>query len=329
MVEPYYQNKKVAVTGGLGFIGSNLSIELVRLGAKVTVIDPMIPLYGGNLYNVESIKNKVDIHYDDIRDKRAMEMLVKDQDVIFHIGNQTSHIDSMTDPFLDVDINCRGNLVFLEACRKENPEVKIVYAGSRAQYGCVESTPVDEEAPIRPIDIYGVNKHAGELYHRVYHKVYGLRTTALRLTNTYGPRHQMKHSRYGIQNWIIRLALDDEKIPIYGDGLQLRDYNYVDDVIDAFLRVGCQQNTDGETYNLGGGQPISFREMVEKVVKIADSGKIVFAPWPDERKHIEVGNYIADYQKIKKTVGWSPRVGFEEGLEKTIRFYRKYKKYYW
>ncbi len=329
MVTSYYQKKKIAITGGLGFLGSNLAIELVRLGAKVTVIDPMIPLYGGNLYNIKDIEDDIDIHHNDIRDEKAMKKLVKGQEVIFHIGNQTSHIDSMTDPLYDVDINCRGNLIFLEACRDVNPDVKIVYAGSRAQYGKAESLPVSEEAPIHPVDIYGANKHVAELYHHIYQKVYGLRTTTLRLTNIYGPRHQMKHSKYGIQNWIIRLALDDEKIPIYGDGSQIRDYVYVDDVTDAFLRVGCQAKTDGETYNLGSGEPVSFKEMVECVVKIAGSGKIVFIPWPVERKRIEIGDYIADYQKIQKEVGWNPCVYFEDGLKRTIAYYREHRKHYW
>ena len=325
----FYEHRKVAITGGLGFLGSNLAIELVRLGAEVTLIDAMLPMYGGNLFNVDDIKDKVKIHFKDIRDEKAMSALVREQDIIFHIANQTSHVDSMTDPFLDVDINCRGNLVFLEACRKENPDVKIIYAGTRAQYGLVESTPVTENHPLRPTDVYGVNKHAGEQYHMIYHRVYGLRTTSLRMPNVYGPRHQMKHSKYGIQNWLIRLAMDGEKITIFGDGLQMRDFNYVDDVIQAFLLVGSREETDGESFNLGSGSPISFCDMAKKIVQVVGSGEIVHVEWPEDRKKIETGDYIADFSKIEKALGWKPVVTIDSGLETTVAYYHQYKKYYW
>jgi UDP-glucose 4-epimerase len=329
VVERFYQNKKVAVTGGLGFLGSNLAVELVRLQARVVLVDAMLPLYGGNLFNIEEIRDSVTVNIADIRDEGAMRWLVRGQDVIFHIGNQTSHVDSMTDPLLDVDINCRGNLVFLEACRVENPGVKIVYAGSRAQYGRLESVPVNEKQSMNPVDIYGVNKLAGELYHAVYRTAYGMRTTSLRINNTYGPRHQMKHSKYGILNWIIRLAIDGQTIPIYGSGGQLRDFNYIDDVTRAFLLAGCRTETDGEAFNLGSGRPISFKETVERVVDLAGSGRIEQVPWPEERKRIEVGDYVADIRKIGKVLGWKPLVGLEEGLKRTIDFYKFNKKHYW
>lgn len=328
-IEPFYRNKKTAITGGLGFLGSNLALELVRLGSQVTLIDPMLPLYGGNLFNIESIRNSVTVNFADIRDEGAMHWLVRDQDVIFHIGNQTSHIDSMTDPFLDVDINCRGNLVFLEACRKENPDAKIIYAGSRAQFGRPESIPVSENQSMHPTDIYGVNKLAGELYLAIYRQAYGLRTTSLRINNTYGPRHQMKHSKYGVLNWIIRLALDNQTIPIYGTGAQLRDFNHVDDVTRAFLLAGCRNEADGEVFNLGSGHSVTFKEAVEMAVKLAGSGKIEMTPWLEERKRIEVGDYLADIGKVNKLLGWTPFVKLEEGLTKTIDYYKLNKRHYW
>lgn len=328
-MEAFYQNKNVVVTGGLGFLGSNLAHELVRMGASVKIIDAMLPLYGGNLFNVHEIQDQVQIHYDDIRDEKAMRTHLKNQDVVFHIANQTSHIDSMTDPFLDVDINCRGNLVFLESCRTQNPDIKIVYIGSRAQYGSVTQTPVSEDAPICPIDIYGVNKHAGELYHAVYHHVYGMRTTTLRLSNTYGPRHQMKHGKYGIQNWMIRLAIDNQKITIYGDGNQIRDFSYVDDTVEAMLIAGSREETNGQVYNVGSGIPISFRDMMQKIVNITGSGEIVMTDWPEERKRIEVGDFVTDISKIKNELGWEPKISLEEGLKRTIQFYRQYKNHYW
>ena len=325
----FYQNKEVAITGGLGFLGSNLAIELVRLNARVTVIDPMLPLYGGNMFNVTPVKDQIRIELKDIRDEADMNRLVRGKDVIFHIGNQTSHVESMTDPFLDVDINCRGNLIFLEACRKYNPDVKIVYAGTRAQYGRPESIPVREDHPMNPTDIYGANKHAGEQYHAIYRKAYGMRTTSLRINNSYGPRHQMKHSKYGILNWMIRLALDGKVIPIYGEGSQLRDYNYVDDVIQAFILTGASAVSDGESYNLGSGKPAAFREIAEKIVAISGSGKLEFVPWPEDRQRIETGDYVADFTKIKQQLGWEPRVSFDDGLEQTVRYYRQHKKHYW
>jgi len=328
-MEAFYQNKKVVITGGMGFLGSNLAHELVRLGAKVTIIDAMLPLYGGNEFNIHEIKDQVKFHNHDIRDEKEMQAHLKDQDVVFHIANQTSHVDSMTDPFLDVDINCRGNLIFLEACRIMNPEIKIVYIGSRAQYGVVTQTPVSENDPIRPTDIYGVNKHAGELYHAVYHQVYKMRTTMLRLSNTYGPRHQMKHGKYGIQNWMIRLAIDNQLITIYGNGNQLRDFSYVEDIVKAMLLTGSREESVGEVYNVGSGDPISFRGMIEKIVEIAGTGEIINTDWPEERKRIEVGDFVADISKIQKQLGWQPQVSLEDGLKRTIDFYRQHKAHYW
>lgn len=325
----WYKGKNIAITGGLGFLGSNLAHELVYLGADVTLIDSMLPLYGGNLFNINGIEDKVNINFADIRDEGAMRALVRNKDVIFHIGGQTSHVDSMTDPLLDVDINCRGNLIFLEACRQVNPDVKIVYAGTRGQYGAVSTTPVTEDAQLSPTDIYGVNKNAGEKYHIIYHKVHGIRTVSLRISNTYGPRHQMKHGKYGIQNWVVRLALDDETITIYGDGSQLRDFNFIDDVSRAFLMAGEIDRSDGQIYNLGSGDPISFRQMVKTVIEIAGSGKLEFVEWPEDRKLIETGDYVADFNKIHDELGWRPKTPFKKGMEKTINFYRKFREHYW
>jgi len=329
MYKEWYKNKKVAVTGGLGFLGSNLAHELVHLGAEVTLIDPMLPLYGGNLFNINGIEDKVKVNFADIRDEGAMRALIRDKDVIFHIAGQTSHVDSMTDPLLDVDINCRGNIIFLEACREINPEVKVVYAGTRGQYGAVNKTPVTEDTHLSPTDIYGVNKNAGEKYHLIYYKAYGLRTVSLRISNTYGPRHQMKHGKYGIQNWMIRLALDDETISVYGDGSQLRDFNYVDDVTHAFLLAGASDKSNGQVYNLGSGNPISFRKMVKTVVEIAGSGKIEFVDWPEDRKRIETGDYVADFAKITEELGWKPEVAFEDGVKRTVEFYKRFRHHYW
>lgn len=325
----FYAGRRVLITGGLGFLGSNLAHALVQLGARVLLVDPLLPLYGGNRFNVAGIEDNVTINIADIRDEGAMNELVRGQEVIFHIGNQTSHIDSMIDPFLDIDINCRGNMVFLEAVRHHAPEAKVVYAGTRAQYGRLEYVPVDEKHPSHPTDIYGANKHAAEQYMFIYGRAYGMRVTSLRINNTYGPRHQMRHGKYGILNWFIRLAMDGKTIQVYGDGQQLRDYNYVDDVIDAFLRTGASDAANGEAYNLGSNEHIRFIDLVRKVIAAAGSGGLEQVDWPQDRKVIESGDYAANTAKIEAALGWRPTVSLDEGLARTVAFYHEYRQYYW
>ncbi len=325
----FYSNRNVMITGGLGFLASNLAHTLVELGAKVLLVDPMLPLYGGNYFNVESIRDRVRVNIADIRDAGAMNELVKGQDVIYHIGNQTSHVDSMTDPLLDVDINCRGNIIFLEACRQFAPEAKIVYAGTRGQYGRLQYVPVDEKHPSNPTDVYGINKHAGEQYMFTYGRIYGMPVTSLRINNSYGPRGQMKHGKYGILNWFLRLAMDGKAIQVYGEGQQLRDYNYVDDVTDAFLRVAATEKSNGEAYNLGSNEHIKFIDLVRRIVAAAGSGSVEQIAWPEDRAAIEIGDYAADIAKIQTELGWRPTVTLGQGLERTVGFYREHKQHYW
>ena len=325
----FFRNRKVMITGGLGFLGSNLAQTLVDLGARVLLVDPLLPLYGGNRFNIAAIADRVQVNIADIRDAGAMNELVKGQEVIYHIGNQTSHVDSMTDPLLDVDINCRGNIIFLEACRQFAPEAKIVYAGTRGQYGRPQYVPVDEQHPSNPTDIYGINKHAGEQYLFTYGRVHGMPTTSLRINNSYGVRHQMKHGKYGILNWFIRLAMDRRPITVYGTGEQLRDYNYVDDVTDAFLRVAASEQTNGEAYNLGSNERVKFIDLVHKIVDAAGSGSVEQVPWPQDRAAIEIGDFAADTTKITTALGWQPTIMLDEGLARTVAFYREYKQHYW
>lgn len=317
------------ITGGLGFLGSNLAHRLVDTASSILLVDAMLPLYGGNLFNIENIKNKVKIEIADIRDEEAMKKLIPGCDYIFNIAGQVSHVDSMSEPMLDLDINARGNLVLLETCKKLNKDVKIIYAGTRGQYGKLEYLPVDEKHKMEPVDIYGVNKMAAEHYHMIYSRVHNIWATSLRINNTYGPRHQMKHGKYGILNWFVRLALDNQEIKVFGDGQQLRDYNYVDDVIEAMLLAGANEVARGQVYNLGSGHPVKFIELVEKIIHVAGSGSYKQIPWPKERKDIEIGDYLADFSKIKDALGWKPEIFMDEGLEKTVGFYKKYKKYYW
>lgn len=327
-LEKIYKNKNVLITGGLGFIGSNLSYRLVNLGAKVTLVDSLIPQYGGNLYNVKGLEKKLKINIADVRDEYGMNHLVQGQNIIFNLAGTLSHIDSMKDPYTDLEVNCRAQLSILESCRKYNPDVKILFAGTRGQYGKADYLPVDEKHPMHPTDVNGINNMAGEWYHILYNNVYNIHAVSLRLTNTYGPRHQMKHPRQGIINWFIRQAIDGETIKIYGDGKQIRDTNYVDDVVEAFLLAGVSKKADGEIFNLGG-TPANLLEIVKLILKINGKGKYKLIPFPKESKTIEVGDYIADYNKIKRILGWKPRISLEKGLRKSIEYYKKYKKFYW
>jgi len=324
----FFKGRKILITGGLGFIGSTLGHRLVSFGADVTIVDSLIPEYGGNLFNIHGIEDKVKVNISDVRDKTSMNYLVKGQDYIFNLAGTLSHIDSMKDPFTDLEINCVAQLSILEAVRHNNPKVKIVFAGTRGQYGKADYLPVDEKHLMHPTDVNGINNIAGELYHILYNNVYGIRACSLRMTNTFGPRHQMKHHRQGIINWFIRQILDGTKIKIYGDGKQIRDTNYVDDVVEALLLAMASEKTDGEVFNLGGF-PISLKDIVEKMIKIYGKGGCELIPFPPESKKIEIGDYVADYSKFEKTVGWRPRIDIDEGLRRTFEYYEKHKKHYW
>ena len=323
-----YKNKKVLITGGLGFIGSTLAIELVKYGAKVTIIDSLVPQYGGNLFNIDPVKNKVKINISDVRDRHSMNYLVQGQDMMFNLAGTLSHIDSMQDPFTDLEINCVSQLSILEACRNNNPEIKILYAGTRNQYGKAQYLPVDEKHPLEPTDINGINCNTGEGYHILYNNVYGIKACSLRLTNTFGPRHQMKHPRQGVLNWFIRQLIDGEEIKLYGTGNQIRDINYIDDVVNAFLMTGVSDKVWGEVFNLGGA-PVSLKDFVKEAIKVSKKGKYVIVKFPEERKKIEIGDYVADYSKIKRILTWQPKTGLAEGIKRTIKYYERYKKHYW
>jgi len=324
-----FQNRRVLITGGLGFIGSNLARRLVELSADITIVDSMIPEYGGNLFNVHDISDGVKINFADIRDGFSMNHLVQNKEFIFNLAGQVSHLRSMTDPFPDLDINCRAQLSLLEACRHNNPDVKVLFAGTRGQYGRAQSLPVNENHPMNPVDVNGINNIAGEQYHILYNKIYGLRTTSLRLTNTYGPRHSMKSDDQSFLNWLIRRAIEGHTIQVFGDGSQKRDFNYVDDVVDAFLLAAVDDRTDGDVFNLGAPEPVSVLEVTKLLLEVIDNGKYEVVPFPENRKKIEIGDYWGDYSKIKHLLGWSPTTTLKDGLNKTVEFYRKYKQHYW
>jgi UDP-glucose 4-epimerase len=323
----FYRGRKVLVTGGLGFIGSNLCRSLADLGAQVLAVDSLLPDYGGNLFNLAGYEDRVRVNIADVRG-HGMGYLVRGQDVLFNLAGQVSHIDSMTDPFTDLEINCRSQLWILEAVRKNNPEVRIVYAGTRQVYGKPVRLPVDESHPLNPTDVNGINKISGELYHLVYNSVYGIRACSLRLTNTYGPRQLIRHARQGFIAWFVRQAVLGEEIQIFGDGSQKRDFDYVDDVVDAFLRAGASEAAAGQVFNLGGQGAVSLLELARTLIEIAGQGSYALAPFPPERKLIDIGDFQADASKVRQALGWRPRVTLREGLEKTVAYYRQNKEHY-
>jgi UDP-glucose 4-epimerase len=317
-----YRSRPVLITGGAGFIGSTLARRLVTLGADVVIVDAMISEYGANLFNLAGIEDRVRLVVGDVRDTRTMDALVRDREIIFNLAGQVSHIDSMRDPFTDLEINCRAQLSMLEACRRFNPAVKVVFAGTRQVYGRPDRLPVDEHHLVRPIDVNGVNKAAGENYHLLYNNAFGVRACSLRLTNVYGPRQLIKHNRQGFIGWFIRMAIEDREIEVFGDGSQLRDFVYGEDASEAFLRAGVCDACDGGVFNVGGAEPIAHRDLVELLIEIAGTGRVRYIPWPPEKKQIDIGSFYSDSSKFIATTGWHPQVGLREGFERTIEFYR-------
>jgi len=323
----HFSGKNILITGGLGFIGSNLARKLVSLSAQVTIVDSLIPEYGGNLFNISDIEDKIKVNISDIRDEYSLKYHVKGMDYIFNLAGQTSHLDSMQDPFTDLEINSRAQLSILEACRRYNPGVKIIFASTRQIYGKPDYLPVDEKHPTRPVDVNGINKLSGEWYHLLYHSVYGIRTSVLRLTNTYGPGMRIKDSRQIFLGIWIRLLLEEKAFEIW-EGDQLRDFTYVDDVVDAFLMVAENHSADGQVYNLGGMSPICLRDLGDLLLKIHGHGKKVLKEFPVDRKKIDIGDFYSDYRKIQRELGWIPKISLLEGLTETYEYYKNYQQYY-
>ncbi len=319
--------KNVLITGGLGFIGSNLARRLVALGSNVTLVDSLIPEYGGNLFNIAGIVNRVRINVSDVRDEHSMRYLVQGQDYLFNLAGQTSHMDSMQDPYTDLEINCRAQLSILETCRHYNPKIKIVFASTRQIYGKPDYLPVDEKHLLRPSDVNGVNKMAGEWYHILYNNVYGIRACALRLTNTYGPRMRVKDARQTFLGIWIKLLVEEKPFEVWG-GDQLRDFTYVEDAVDALLLAAAREEANGQIYNLGGCEVISLRELANLLIKVNRKGAFQVREFPDDRKRIDIGNYYADNSQIHSELGWTPKVKLDEGLTRSLEFYRQYLKDY-
>lgn len=317
------------ITGGLGFIGSTLARRLADFGAQVTVVDSLIPDYGGNLFNLAGYEDRVRVNIADVRDEYSMDYLVRGQAYLFNLAGQVSHLDSMRNPYTDLDINCRSQLSILEACRKHNPTVRIVHTGTRQIYGKPRYLPVDEQHPIDPVDVNGVNKAAGEAYHQVYHRVYGLRTTILRLTNTIGPRMRVKDARQTFLGIWVRRLIEGQDMLIYGDGQQKRDFNDVEDVVEALLLAATHPAAIGQTYNLGGAEVVTLRALAERLIALHGRGHYRLTPFPAEQKSIDIGDYYGDYRRIRADLGWEPRTPLDDCLQRTLGYYREHHARYW
>ena len=315
--------KRVLITGGLGFIGSNLARRLVELGADVTLVDSLIPEYGGNLFNIDGIEDRVKVNVSDVRDEHSMKYLVQGVYYLFNLAGQTSHMDSMQDPITDMEINAKAQLFILEACRKYNPDIKIIFASTRQIYGKPQYLPVDEKHPLSPVDINGINKLAGEWYHLLYNNVYGIKTCILRLTNTIGPGMRIKDARQTFLGIWVRLLLEGKSFEVW-DGDQLRDFTYVDDAVDAFLMTAVNNNTNGGIFNLGGENAISLKKLAELLISVNGGGKCTVKEFPSDRKRIDIGDYYSDHNLISSTIGWRPKVPLQEALKMTLDYYRKH-----
>ncbi len=317
------KDKSVLITGGLGFIGSSIAHRCVDLGAKVTLLDACLEPYGWNFANIREIEDRIHFIKGDVRDKKVIGQSVPEAEIIFHMAAQVGREISMEDPKLDTDINCMGILNILESARQMDSPPKIIYAGSRGQVGEPVYLPVNEKHPDHPTDIYGINKLAAEKYLLLYHKVYGIPAVTLRLNNVYGPRCQMHAGFYGILNWFMSNAMQGRPITVYGEGSQTRDYVYIDDVVDAFVRSAIANEVVGEICYVGSGKETVFLDMVKEIVRAVGKGEIVHVPFPESREKIDIKRFVVDITKIQTLLGWTPEVDLSEGVERTCSFYKE------
>lgn len=323
------RGKRALITGGMGFLGSNLAIRLVELGAQVTIADAMIDGYGGNLFNIEPIRDRVTVNFCDILDVNAINYLVQGQDYVFHLAGQVDHILSLSNPFPDIDMNIKGTAILMEACKHFNPAARVIYTGTRGQYGPATTLPVSENAPTYPKGIYEISNLTAEKIVQVYNDVHGVWSVMLRLTNIYGPRAQMHHARYGVANWFVRLVLDGKTIPIFGDGRIKRDFLYVDDCVEAILLSATTDSARGEVMNVGDDKPADFLELAQTLIDVTGSGSWELTPFSAERKAQEPGDFYSDITKIRRVLGWEPRTSLRDGLAATVAFYRQHQPHYW
>lgn len=323
-----FAGRRCVVTGGLGFIGSNLALALAAAGAAVTVVDALIPSHGGNPHNVAGAAAPIDVVVADIADRERMAPLVRDAEYVFNLAGQISHLDSMEDPLTDFDLNARAHLAFLETLRAVGARAVVVYSSTRQLYGRPRYLPVDEEHPVQAVDVNGISQYAGEQFHLLYARVYGLRACSLRLTNVYGPRIRISPSRQGVLGVFLRRVLDDQAVTVYGDGAQVRDFLYVDDVVEALLRAAATEEAVGAVFNVGHHETLSLRATAETMVRVAGSGRVELVPWPSARAAIDIGDFVSDFGAAGRVLGWQPRTAFADGMARTIAFFRAHREWY-
>jgi UDP-glucose 4-epimerase len=324
-----YRGQKVLVTGGLGFIGSNLAVRLVQLDASVTILDSLHPTCGANYFNIEPVKNDIDVVEGDSSNLELVLKLVRGKTYIFNLAGHVSHVESMQEPFEDLQMNAVAPLTVLEACKRENRAARIVYSGTRQSYGRPDTVPLVETQLLKPVDVNGVNKMAGEWFHMVYHGAFDIAAVSLRLINTYGPRQLVKHPRQGFVGWFIKQAIDGEEIQLYGDGQQVRGFNYIDDVVDALLIAGVNDKVKGDYFNLGGERAVALEELVKLLIKATGRGSYRIVPFPPDKKAIDIGSVYSSAAKFNFATGWRARVPIEEGLVRTVEYYQRYRSHYW
>jgi UDP-glucose 4-epimerase len=324
-----YDHKVILITGGLGFIGSNLAMRLAGSSrSEIRIIDSLHPSCGGNPLNLDGIARPVQIHRLDLRESAKLREVVSGVDVIFNLAGHVSHTDSMRFPLEDLGGNTEAHLCLLETCRAQNSALRVVYSSTRQCYGRPQSFPVGEEHPVLPVDINGVNKYAAELYHRIYYQVYGIETCVLRLTNTYGPRQLIRNASQGVVGWFFRQILCNEEIVLFGGGNQVRDLTYVDCVVDALLLAGLHPQAPGKIYNLGSGNPISLADLVRLMISAYGKGSYRTAPFPEELQKIDIGDYCGSYSRIHEEQGWSPQISLADGIQRTLEFFDRRRSVY-
>lgn len=323
------RGKKVLIFGGLGLIGSSVARKCISAGAVVTIADNRAPDYGANDFNLADLDGKYELIIGDIRESSFVDLMVRERDYIFNFAAQVNHNISIEKPILDNQLNCIGHLNVLMGCKNYNPTAKIVYPGSRLQYGRIHHLPVNETHPREPMSIYAIHKDTAENYYQAFYKHYGIRSVCFRITNPYGPRSQMKSSGYSLINWFIRLAMDGQKVTVFGDGRQQRDYIFIDDLVDGMITAVVNPVSDGKIYNLGSGQPTKFIDMAETIVSVVGQGQVEKIPWPKNYDNFETGDFYADISKIIAEINWRPALDLRVGIEKTVDYYRQYREKYW
>jgi UDP-glucose 4-epimerase len=322
LVAEAFAGCRCLVTGGLGFIGSNVALGLAAGGASVTVVDSMVPRHGGNRHNLERAAAPITVVEADMGDADAVRAAAADTEIVFNLAGQVSHVDSMADPLFDLDVNARSQFAFLELLRAENPDAVVVYTSTRQVFGRPQYLPVDEDHPVAPVDVNGITKLAAEQLHLLYASLYGLRACAVRLTNVYGPRQRLRDDFQGFLPIFVRRALAGESITVFGEGEQERDCLYVDDVVECLLLAANSPDAAGEVFTVGNDERLSLRAIAETVVAAAGAGSVELAPWPPDRDAIDIGSYFGDASKAKRVLGWSPRVALADGMASTVAFFR-------